>query len=115
MPLTWASVPVGKPVIVSFVVRMGRVNYASCFSALLYVHSNAARAGFGSLSGLFDLGTFDGVPAVAVSPACRRMPAPLPLCVPLRPFLLLRPRPRHPPHIRLPHQGPFGLTPSFDI
>jgi hypothetical protein len=61
MPLTWASVPVGKPVIVSFVVRMGRVNYVSCFPAILYVHSNAGSAGFGSPSRLFDLGTFDWI------------------------------------------------------
>jgi len=61
MPLTWASVPVGKPVIVSFVVRMGRVNYASCFPAILYVHGNAGSAGFGSPSRLFDLGTFDWI------------------------------------------------------
>jgi hypothetical protein len=40
---------------------MGRVDYASCLPAILYVHSNALRAGFGSLSRLFDLGTFDWI------------------------------------------------------
>jgi hypothetical protein len=36
---------------------MGRVDYASCLPAILYVHNNAWRAGFGALPRLFDLGT----------------------------------------------------------
>src|SRR6476620_3740650 len=56
-----SSERIGKPVIVSFVVRMGRINYASCLPTILYVHSNARRAGLGPLSSLCDLGAFDRI------------------------------------------------------
>ena len=46
---------VGKPVAVPFFIGMVRVKCAPCCPAILYVHSNAWRAGFGSLSRLFDL------------------------------------------------------------
>jgi hypothetical protein len=70
------------------------------------VHGNAWRAGFGSLSRLFDLATFDRMRRRS-SPACRRMPDPLPFCVPSRPFPLLRPRLDHPPHIRWQLEPPM--------
>jgi hypothetical protein len=50
---------IGKPVAVPFFVRMARVNYWCPCLAILYMHSNAWRAGLGPFSRLFDLDTFD--------------------------------------------------------
>src|SRR5215468_9551305 len=50
---------IGKSVLVTSFVGMDRVNYACPLPAILYVHSNAWRAGLRSLYRLFDRGTLD--------------------------------------------------------
>jgi hypothetical protein len=51
---------IGKAVLMSFFIGMGRVNYGSLLPAILDAN-HAWRAGFGPSSRLFDRGTFDRV------------------------------------------------------
>ena len=67
--------PASPSIAVAFFVRMVRVQCGGSCPAILYVHSDARGAGFGSLSRLFDLSTFGGMRLVVLCDGRSRTPA----------------------------------------